>query len=335
MSDNFVGFYGSAMAGVGTVRSGDVTFSGSPMYDSKYRSDNGITVYPMPTTGPANGTSPRSTTGSESAIVTYNVKDSEFFTAHEAIFSFPILRTSSLYKRRDDPGVGITTLSMLNLQLQRDWNEIQTLARGREDTEATRFARNYLLHGEAWFTMGGRDPVYKWANIAKVMQNEKLRAFRMASRYGMHEINFLGINRSNREVNLRVPLGQISVLVAGPIKVRNYWGTGVLVGSTLGFYMRKENPEGPYQIVPWSSAQKSYPQTELQSYIDCAGVQQFSRRITVARVTHSLQGVGLVPADNVVLGLSESIQDITDLSAKISQMDVVETALLTSSRHFI
>lgn len=305
------------------------------MYDSKYNSDNGITIYPMPTTGPANGTSPRSTTGSETAIVTYTVKDSEFFTAHEAIFSFPKLRVSSLYRSRDDPGVGMTTLSMLNLQLQNDWREIIALSKNPQDTEATRFARGYVKYGEAWFTMGGRDEMYKWANVAKVMQNEKLRCFRMASRYGLHEINFLGINRSNREVNLRVPLGQISVLAAGPIKVRNYWGTAVMVGCTLGFYLRKEKPDGPYQIVPWSSGQKNFPNTEMETYYDHTGVQQYSRRLTVARVTHTLQGVGLVPADDTVLGLSENIQDITELSAKISQMDVVETVLFTSSRHFI
>jgi len=335
MSDNFVGFYGSPMAGIGAVRSGNVAFSNSPMYDSKYSSDNGITVYPMPTTGPANGTSPRSTTGSETAVVTYTVKDSEFFTAHEAIFSYPTLRTSSLYKRRDDPGVGITTLSLLNLQLQNDWREIEKLWQGLGSADAIQFADGYRQYGEAWFTMGGRDPVYKWANVAKVMQNDKLRMFRMASRYGLHGINFLGINRSNREVNLRVPLGQISVLVAGPIKVRNYWGNAVQVGCKLGFYLRKAVEGGPYQIVPWSSADKAYPNIAMETYSDHTGASQFTRRLTVARLTHTLQGVGLVPADDTVLGLSESIQDITELSAKISQMDVVETVLFTSSRHFI
>jgi hypothetical protein len=335
MSDNNVGFFQGPMAPMGSVGNGNVRFSNSANYKGQL-STSGITVYPT-ATSQANGASPQSTTGSEAAIIHLNVPldMSSFINAHEALFTYPLLQSIGVGRKYNSPAAGITTLSMLNIQLRDDWRAIVRLSRSTEDNDVVRFAKGYIEYGESWFTMGGRNDIFKWANVALVMQNDKYKVFRMASKYGLAMVNFIGINVNGREINSRNPLGQLSSKIAGTIKIRNYWGASAITGHKMGFVYRKESVEGAYQLVPWSSGQKVSLPMSVLTYQDCANQQQISRVITVARCTHPLIGVYTSTAEPSLLGLTDEVQDVTDLSSKISQMSVVESALFTSSRFFV
>jgi len=275
-------------------------------------------------------------TGTEAAIVSYRItaERSALFVSNEVLFSYPFMRDVGLYQAESLKDGQITTLSMLNLKLQQDWYEINRLAAGPQADPVATFARDYLKQGENFFCADGQDKIYGWKKFARVMRDPKLEPFRMASKYGLARINFVGITATYRDVNARMPLGICSANVAGSVRIRNYWGREPVLGCTLGFVFTKKN-NGPYQIVPWCTKNDCMPASFLTSYKDCAGKLHNSRIIRIATMTHANPDHGMIDIATMATGLSTSIQDLTELSTKISHLDCLNATLLTSARHFI
>jgi hypothetical protein len=333
MSDNNVGYYNAPFAlDAGYVNS--ASFNQAPMFPAQFPTESGITVYPT-FSGSNAPEKQMSMTGTEAAVVPYRipVDRAALLVAHEALFSFPEPRDVGLYQAPSLKDGGITTYSMLNLKLQQDWNEILRLAAGPNEP-LNNFAREYLAKGECFFQEDGRDPIYGWSRFAKVMRDPKYAMFRMACNYGLARVNFLGITKTDRDVNARMPLGMCSVTVAGTAKLRNYWGSEPTLGTVLGFVFVKK-PKGPYQIVPWCAKQDSMPPPSLCSYKDSADRLHTSRIIRVARMTHPNPDHGMLDISTIASGLSTSIQDLTELSSKLSHLDCLNISLLTSARYFI
>lgn len=334
--DTSLGFYQAPMAPAGTVPRGAVEFSNSPMINGQLR-NAGINIYPN-ALGSAGGLgSQQSTTGSEKAVVPIDVPldISSFITAHEILFSYPIEDSPLVGRSVNNPGVGITTLSMLNMMLRKDWEDIVHLSRQTGDDELIEFAKNYMAYGESWFTMGGRSDVHGWANVAKVMMDDRFKMFRLASSYGLRRLNFMGIVETGREVNARLPLGQVSSQLAGLVMARNYWGAGASPGHCVGLVIRKESQSGPYQVVPWSSIERSSIGSSLLTYVDCAGNYRDSRVLNIGRCALPTVGSYSSSANKAVLGLTGEIESLTELSARISQMETIPgLALFTSARNF-
>lgn len=327
-----VGFYDSPFAPAGNYANG-VNISGSPMYPAQLPNEIGVTVYPT-FPAPGQGSRPTDQTGNETSIVSYRVPvdRAAILVAHEALFSYPCPRVTGSYHGDRMKDGEITSLSMLNMKLRDDWNEIKRLATGKD--AVAQYAQDYLSQGESWFHAEGRDEVYGWKRFSRVMNDPKLAAFRTASKYGLARINFLGVTITTRDVNIKLPLGIVSATVAGPLKIRNYWGKEPDAGSIVGFIYRKEK-NGPYQIVPWSTKNDCIPEPRLCTYIDCAGRLQYSRVIRIARLTHPNPNRGGLDISQVATGLSSTIQDLTELSTRIAYLDTVDATLMTSSRFFI
>jgi len=327
-----VGYFNSAFAPAGNYAD-NVSINGSPMYPAQLPSEIGVTVYPT-FPAPGQGSKPTNQTGNETAIVSYRIPidRAAIMVAHEALFSYPYPRLLGPYHGDRMKDGEITSLSMLNMKLRDDWNEIKRLATGK-DAVAT-YAQEYLAQGESWFHAEGKDEIYGWKRFARVMNDPKLAAFRTVSKYGLARINFLGVTITTRDVNVKNPLGIVSATVAGPLKIRNYWGKEPQTGSILGFIFRKEK-NGPYQIIPWSTKNDAMPEPRLCTYEDCAGRLQYSRVIRVARMTHRNPSRGGLDVSQIAAGLSSATQDLTELSTRIAYLDTVDATLMTSSRFFI
>lgn len=335
MSDNNVGFFQGPMAPLGSIPNGSVRFANSYSASAQYDS-SGITVFPTAYAG-ANGASPQSTTGSEKAVIPLNVplEMSNFMNVSEVLFTYPLQQQPRVGRAYNAPPTGIATVSILNLQLRQDWEAIKRLSKSQEDNEVVRFAKEYMEYGEDYFTMNGPNEHFKWANFARVMQDDKYKMFRMASKYGIDMINFIGIKELSKEINANNPLGRDSSQVAGTTNIRNYWGTSAMSGCKVGFVIRKESVEGPYQIVPWSTGSRDNLPNSMLTYEDCAGELHPSRVLTIGRVTYPVVGSYAAGTTNGIIGLTDEIRDITELSTSVAQMGMIQASLFTSSRFFI